>query len=761
MNNNITSISLRLGGEEFHLEVGRFASRTNASVVARYGETEVLATVVAAKPREDINYFPLFVEYKEKYYAGGIISPSRFVKRERRPSDENVLSARAIDRSIRPLFPDTFKNEVQVICTVLSYDGVNEPDVVAAVATSAALSVSDIPWNGPVGMVRVGKNDGEFVINPTSKQRETGKLDLMVTSTHERVLMLEAQAHELPEDEFLSAVKQAHETNQEIIEAINGLVQEVGKDKMPVVKPDVAPEVAEAVNQYPQEKIDEAVQAAVELEDSDDILDELAREIHESLGESHSKSSIARLVQKRFKARVREMIMSGERPDGRGRDEIRELDIQTGVLARTHGSALFRRGATEVLSVITLGPPSLEQWLEGMTGEETKRYMHHYYAPPYCFGDTGRLGYPSRREVGHGSLAERALEPMVPNEEDFPYTIRVVSEVMTSNGSTSMASVCGSTLALMEGGVPIEKPVAGIALGMVEEDDKQLIFTDLIGLEDFNGDMDFKVAGTRDGITAVQVDVKNTGLTFEMIKEALEQARDARMRILDEMMKVIAEPRPTVSERAPKIHVIHIDTDMIGEVIGPGGRMVREIIAQTGATVDVNDDGRVVIAADDSEGADQAKKWVEDLTSTVEPGDKFTGTVERIEPYGVFVKFAHGKEGLVHVSEMASHYVDDPKEMVSIGDMVEVWIKGFNDRGQISLTMMSEDEREKSDERNSGSNPGGGPKGNVGGTGKSGGRGSQRGGSDSYGKGDSKRSNKDHSSKKKSGARDHFREAME
>jgi polyribonucleotide nucleotidyltransferase len=695
MSNSVTRSSIEFGNRTLTIETGRFAKKANASALVRGGETVVLATVVSAQPREDLDYLPLWVEYKEKYYAGGRISPSRFVKRERRPSDENVLVARLIDRSIRPLFPKGFKNEVQVITTVLSYDNRHSPDMVAAVATSAALAISDIPWDGPIGCVRIGMNaEGDFLVNPLNDELESSPLDLIVTSTAARVLMIEAGASQIEETKLLAALKFGHEQNQVIVEQIKDLASRAGRPKIPVVLPEIPKELSRAVEEFPQAKIDAAIKASVQSEKAGG-LEEVEEEIRASLGESVSKSRLSELLRGRFKKRIRAMILEGKRPDGRRLDEIRPLTIEVGVLPRTHGSAVFQRGDTQVLSVATLGAPSLEQWIEGMMGEETKRYIHHYYSPPYSFGEVGRLGWPSRREVGHGALAERALTPVIPEEETFPYAIRVVSEIMTSNGSTSMASVCGSTLSLMDAGVPISDPVAGIAMGLVKEGDREVVLTDIIGLEDFNGDMDFKVVGTEKGVTAIQLDVKIAGLSFATIKETLAQAKKARLFILEKMLGVIDKPRSRVSQYAPKIDVVHIDPEMIGEVIGPGGRVIRQIIAETGASIDVNDEGRVVISAETQEEVEAARKWVEGLTSTVEEGDHFTGTVRRIEPYGIFVEIGPGKEGLVHVSEMSTDYVKDPGRLVKVGDEVDVWVKGFNDRGQISLSMLSEEDREK------------------------------------------------------------------
>lgn len=738
----IEKVSTKVGNHQLVIETGKFAARANAAVVVRYGETQVLATVVSSEPREDLDYFPLSVEYKEKYYAGGRISPSRFVKRERRPSDANIIIARLVDRSLRPLFPKEFKDETQIITTVLSYDEENDPDIVAVVAASATLSLSDLPWQGPIGCVRVGAEIDErgevkkFLLNPTNEQRESSKLDLVVSSASEAVVMVEAASLPIPEDQYLEAIKMAHEHNQLIIEKIKELTAKVGRTKVPLVVSELFPELKNAVEKYPQKKVDEAIETAVKLEGGE-MLESLVEEISHTLGESYSKTQIQNLLRERIKRRVREKIIDGKRPDGRSPEEIRPLNIEVGVLPRTHGSAVFQRGETQVLTVVTLGAPSLEQWMEGMMGEETKRFIHHYYAPPYCYGEVGRLGFPSRREVGHGALAERALVTAIPGEDAFPYTIRVVSEVMSSNGSTSMASVCGSTLALMDAGVPVNYVVAGVALGLVKEAKKEVILTDIIGLEDFNGDMDLKVAGGESGITAIQLDIKISGITIDTLQKAFKRAKEARLEILKKMLRVIDAPRSEISRYAPKIHVIHVKPEVIGEIIGPGGRVIREIIAKTGANIDVNDEGRVVISAATPEEAGAAKKWIEDLTLVVEPGDQFTGTVERIEPYGVFVKMGSGKEGLVHVSEMSSQYISDPSELVCIGDQVEVWVKGFNERGQISLTMISEEEKRDRDRlRARDKRPERSPEGR---------RSSKRMGNSS----------------KRGGIRDHYREALE
>ena len=681
------SKSVEIGGKTLTLEVGRFASQANSAVLARLGDTVVLATAVAAKPKEDLDYFPLEVEYIERLYAGGRIKGSRWVKREGRPSDEAILTARLVDRSIRPLFPEGYKNEVQVMITVLSADAENSPDIPAICATSAALAISDVPWNGPVGAVRVGfvpKNgEGFFVANPTNQDLEFSDLDLVISTTDKAIVMLEAGAKEVPEEKFLKAIEFGQKEAQKIIQLILELQKEVGlkKQKYLVEKPSL--ELIKDVEKEAGEKIKEIIKEAAAQKESLNFL----AEIKEALAEKYpneKKNIVFTAVDQLLKKTIREQIVKkGIRPDGRKPTEIRPIEIEVGILPRTHGSAMFKRGNTQVLTVTTLGSPSLEQLIESVEGEETKRYIHHYYMPPYSVGEVGKVGWPSRREVGHGALAERALEPVIPPEEKFPYTIRVVSEVMSSNGSTSMASVCGSTLSLMDAGVPIKTPVSGIAMGKVG----QVILSDIAGLEDFNGDMDFKVAGTAKGITAVQLDVKALDLTLDLIEKTLTQAKEGRVFILEKMLAVLPASRVQISRFAPKIEVLQVPVEKIGEVIGPGGRTIRKIINETGATVDIEDDGTITVSSPDKASVQKAVAWIKGLTKEAKVGDIFWGTVKRIQPFGAFVEILPGKEGLVHVSRMASGYVANPANIVKVGQKVKVRVTEIDEMGRINLSM--------------------------------------------------------------------------
>jgi polyribonucleotide nucleotidyltransferase len=683
------SKSVEIGGKTLTLEVCRFAPQANAAVLARLGDTVVLTTVVSAKPREELDYFPLEVEYIERLYAGGRIKGSRWVKREGRPSDEAILTARLVDRSIRPLFPEGCKNEVQVMITVLSVDAENSPDIPAICATSAALAISDVPWNGPVGAVRVGfvpKNgEGFFVANPTNQDLEFSDLDLVISTTDKVIVMLEAGAKEVPEEKFLKAIEFGQKEAQKIIQLILELQKEVGlkKQKYLVEKP--SEKLIKEVEKEAGEKIKEIIKEAAAQKESLNFL----TEIKEALAEKYTnekKNIVFAAVDQLLKKTIREQIVKkGIRPDGRKPTEIRPIEIEVGILPRTHGSAVFKRGNTQVLTVTTLGSPSLEQLIESMEGEETKRYIHHYYMPPYSVGEVGKVGWPSRREVGHGALAERALEPVIPPEEKFPYTIRVVSEVMSSNGSTSMASVCGSTLSLMDSGVPIKAPVSGIAMGKVGK----VILSDIAGLEDFNGDMDFKIAGTTKGITAIQLDVKALDLTLDLMEKTLTQAKQGRLFILEKMLQVLPASRVQISKFAPKIEVLRVSVEKIGEVIGPGGKTIRKIISETGAAVDIEDDGTITISSPDKTSVEKAVSWIKGLIQEAKVGDVFIGTVKRIQPFGAFVEILPGKEGLVHVSRMGRGYVANPANIVRIGQRIKVKVVEVDEMGRINLALVS------------------------------------------------------------------------
>ena len=696
---NKTSQEIEIAGKILTIETGELARLATSSVLARLGDTMVLVTIVEGGVREDLDYFPLSVEYVERLYAGGRIKGSRWVKREGRPSDDAILTARLIDRSIRPLFPKNYKNEVQIVVTVLSVDNENEPNILSIIATSAALAISPIPWNGPVSSLRMGlikeKENGkqEFIINPDPAEGELSEIDLVVTQTKDKTLMLEAGANEVSEDLMLEAIEKAHGENKKIIDFIEELQKKAGQKKHAVVETTELLELVQALEKKYKSDIDSLFAMRVAKESSrDEASKELIEKIYEDLkvgGKAeYDKKIISKAIEYIIFKTVRKNIIEKKvRPDKRAVDEIRPLEVKVGVLPRTHGSAIFQRGETQVLSVATLGSPRLEQLIESAEGEEVKRYIHHYSFPPYSVGEAGRIGTPSRREIGHGALAERAILSVIPNKDVFPYTIRVVSEVLTSNGSTSMASTCGSALALMDAGVPIKSPVAGIAMGLMTQEEKYVILTDIIGLEDFSGDMDFKVAGSKDGITAIQLDVKIPGLTMAQIKETFEGAKKAREVILDKMLSVIAASRGEVSEYAPKIELLHIPVDKIGELIGPGGRVIKNIIAQTGATVDVEDDGSVTISATFEDSVKQAVTWVQGLTREVKVGEEFEGEVKRILPFGAFVEILPGKEGMVHVSHMSDQFVKNPADVVSIGQKVKVKVIEIDEQGRINLSM--------------------------------------------------------------------------
>lgn len=695
-----------LGGKPLTLTIGELAQQATSSVLARLGDTMVLVTVVEGKETE-LDYFPLTVEYIERLYAGGKIKGSRWVKREGRPTDEAILTARLIDRSIRPFFPKEFKKEVQIMVTVLSVDGENEPDVLSIIATSTALSISQIPWKGPISAVRMGvvKDNGnsEILVNPGGAELEFSHLDLVVSHSKEKAVMIEAGATQIDEKLVLEALEKAYAENKKIIAEIEKFAKENGKPKEKVSADTSLIEMIAILEKSYKEEIVGLIEARLAKEFGGEPTD-LVGQIYEQEKARNpekeiDKKVLAKAMEKVLYKHIRsETLKKGKRPDGRKPDEIRELGSQVSILPRTHGSAIFQRGQTQVLTVATLGSPKLEQLIESAEGEETKKYMHHYSMPPYSVGETGRIGSPSRREIGHGALAERALLPVIPKQEDFPYTIRVVSEVLSSNGSTSMASTCGSTLALMDAGVPIKNPVAGIAIGLVSEGEDYVLLTDILGLEDFSGDMDFKVAGTTEGITAIQLDVKNDGLTIKQIEEVFGKAKIARLFILDKMLSILPKSREAVSQYAPKIEMVKVPVEKIGELIGPGGKIIKNIIATTGAMVDVEDDGSVAISGTDDEAVKKAVDWVKGLMREVTVGESFEGEVKRILPFGAFVEILPGKEGMVHVSKMAAGFVKDPNDVVSIGQKVKVKVVEIDEQGRINLSMFEG----KSEERPSG-----------------------------------------------------------
>lgn len=678
---------VEFAGKTLSIETGVLAPQTNCSVKLQYGETVVLVTAVAGKVREDLGYFPLSVEYVEKYYAGGKISSSRFVKREAKPKDEAVLKGRLIDRSIRPLFPKTYKNETQVVITVLSVDKENDPDIIGVVGASLALALSDIPWKGPIAGVRVGKKDDQYVLNPTNDELENSPLDLVVSGTKENIVMIEAGGQEVVEADLVSALEAAQEENKKIIGFIESFVSEHGKEKLEDTVEEINTDIKENVIKFIRDGANDALfskESAERESASEEFLEKLYVEFEGKL----AKEEIKGIFEKEVKEMMRENIVEkDQRPDGRKLDEVRPITCNVSLLPRTHGSGLFQRGFTQVLSLVTLGSTSLEQLIENMDGEEKKRYMHHYNFPPYSVGEVGRFGPPPRRSIGHGSLAEKALEPVIPDKEDFPYTIRVVSECLSSAGSTSMGSVCGSTLSLMDAGVPLKKPVAGIAMGVVFKEGKYKVLTDIQALEDFYGDMDFKVAGTKDGITAIQLDVKTLDLTIEILKEALEHARVGRLFILGKMLEAIKEPRETVSKYAPKVEMITVNPKKIGEIIGPGGKMINKIIEETETEIDIDDDGSVSVTGENAEGIKRAIEIIEGIVAEVEVGKIYKGQIVKLLEFGAIVEILPGKTGMVHISEIADHRVEKIEDELSLDQEIEVKVLKVEPNGKIALTM--------------------------------------------------------------------------
>ena len=699
-----------LAGRKLTVETGRVAELANGDAIIHYGDTVVMVNVTASKePREGIDFFPLSVDYEEKLYAVGKI-PGSFQKREGKPADKAILTSRAIDRPIRPLFPKDFRNDVCVVATVLSVEQDNSPEVCAMIGASVALSISDIPFGGPTAAVNVGYVDGQIVINPTVAQREHSRLKLTVAGTMEKVTMIEAGADEIPNDTMLDCIKAGHEEIKKLCKFIEGIKEEVGKPKFEYVSFATDKDVYAEIKENFKERMYQDVQAE-DKEVRDANMDKLAEDIQayfvEKYGEEETEAKsteIANSIHDLEKECVREMIFKEhKRPDGRRIDEIRPLSCEVGVLPRVHGSAIFTRGQTQVLSVVTLGTKSEEQELDGLDEEESKRYMHQYNFPSYSVGEARPSRGPGRREIGHGALAEKALVPVIPSEDEFPYTIRVVSEVLSSNGSTSQASICGSTLALMDAGVPIKKPVAGISTGLItskENPDEYVMLTDIQGIEDFFGDMDFKVGGTKDGITAIQVDIKNDGLTYDIIKEAFERTKVARDYILDEIMKPqIAEPRAELSKYAPRIITTTINVDKIKDVIGPGGKMINKIIDATGVKIDIEEDGRVCIYTDDAENGKKALKMIEDIAKDIEVGKVYDGKVTRIMNFGAFVDIGGGREGLLHISKISNKRVEKVEDVLAVGDEIKVKVYEIDNQDRINLTMKDlEENKEKVEE---------------------------------------------------------------
>mgnify|MGYP000345695621 CR=1 FL=1 len=703
------SYETELAGRKLVIETGKIAGLANGSVVVKYGETFVMVNVTASKePREGIDFFPLSVDFEEKLYSVGKI-PGSFTKREGKPSDKAILASRAIDRPLRPLFPKDFRNDVVVVATVLCVDQDNSPEVAAMIGASAALSISDIPFGGPTAAVNVGLVNGEIVINPTEEQRKVSDLTLTVAGTAEKVAMIEAGANEVPDDVMLEAIKKGHEEIKKICEFIQKMKDEIGKPKFAYK----SFAVDHDLYQFMEDNFTEKMKTAVQEIDKDTrdnnvaaLSDEITAAVTEKLGEdaaAERAQEIGEAIYKLEKKCVRDMIFyEHKRVDGRAIDEIRPLSCEVGLLPRTHGSALFTRGQTQVMSIVTLGMLSEEQELDGIDTETEKRYMHQYNFPAYSVGEARASRGPGRREIGHGALAEKALVPVLPSKEEFPYAIRVVSEVLSSNGSTSQASICGSTLALMDAGVPIKKPVAGISTGLVtskENPDEYVMLTDIQGIEDFFGDMDFKVGGTKDGITAIQVDIKNDGLTYDIIKEAFERTKVARDYILDEIMKPqIAEPRAELSKYAPRIITTTINVDKIKDVIGPGGKMINKIIDATGVKIDIEEDGRVCIYTDDAENGKKALKMIEDIAKDIEVGKVYDGKVTRIMNFGAFVDIGGGREGLLHISKISNKRVEKVEDVLAVGDEIKVKVYEIDNQDRINLTMKDLEENKENKE---------------------------------------------------------------
>ncbi|WP_164668951.1 polyribonucleotide nucleotidyltransferase [Virgibacillus doumboii] len=692
--------STEIAGKKFIVETGELAKQANGACMIRYGDTSVLSVATASNEPKDLPFFPLTVNYEERLYAVGKI-PGGFIKREGRPSEKATLTSRLIDRPIRPLFPDGYRNEVQVISTVMSVDQDCSSEIAAMIGSSIALTISDIPFSEPIAGVDVGRIEGEFVINPTIEQQQKSDIELTVAGTKEAINMVEAGAQEVPEDVMLEAIMFGHKEIIRLVEFQEEILEAVGVEKADVKLLEADPDIAAKVESEAREKLLEAIRVEekhAREEAISNVKDDVLAQYEEE--DEGIIKSVKSTLDKMVKEEVRRLITKEKvRPDGRKVDEIRQLSNRIGVLPRTHGSGLFTRGQTQALSVCTLGALGDVQILDGLDLEESKRFMHHYNFPQYSVGETGPIRGPGRREIGHGALGERALEKVVPSEKDFPYTIRLVSEVLESNGSTSQASICASTLAMMDAGIPIKAPVAGIAMGLVKSGDDYTILTDIQGMEDALGDMDFKVAGTEKGVTALQMDIKIEGLSKEILEEALTQAKKGRMQILDSMLATIKEPKAELSEYAPKILTMSINPDKIRDVIGPSGKQINQIIDETGVKIDIEQDGSVFISSTDASMNDKAKQIIEDLVREVEVGQMYLGTVKRIEKFGAFVELFKGKDGLVHISELAEERTNKVEDVVSIGDQIMVKVKEIDRQGRVNLSRKAvlKEEKEKSE----------------------------------------------------------------
>ncbi|MFC1979539.1 polyribonucleotide nucleotidyltransferase [Chloroflexota bacterium] len=681
------SFECKVGDRTLTIDTGKLAGQAGGAVTVHYGDTVVLATAcIGSKPREGVDFLPLTIDYEERLYAAGKI-PGGFIRREGRPTQEATLVCRLTDRPLRPLLPKGWRNDIQIVITVLSADQKNDPDVLAVIGSSAALLISEVPFDGPVSAVHVGYIDDELILNPTLDKLESSKLDLVVASTRDAIIMLEAGSQEVSEDLMARAVKVGHEANQDIIKLQEQIQQACGKPKMetPVIK--VNPEAISAASSIVDDRLAQALSEPEKLQ-REQYLTELRKELVEKLGEQFSEQDLISAFDTKVKAEIRSSVLKKtQRVGGRSLTDIRPINCETGLLPRTHGSALFTRGHTQVLTITTLGSIRQEQQLDGLGLNEPKRFIHHYNFPPFSNGEVGRLGTTGRREIGHGALAERALLPVLPKDEDFPYTIRLVSEVLSSSGSTSMASACASSLSLMDAGIPVKTAVAGIAMGLVTgEEGDYAVLTDIEGIEDANGDMDFKVAGTSDGITAIQMDTKLKGLSMEIIEKTLNQARDARLSILEIMNQTISSSKPELNQYAPRMYKIMINPEKIGSVIGPGGKTIRSIIDETKATVNVENDGTVIIGSPDKESADKAIQIIENLTKEIEVGTIYTGKVKRLMDFGAFVEILPGKEGLVHISELADYRVSKVEDVVKVGDEITVKTITIDNMGRINLS---------------------------------------------------------------------------
>ena len=690
----VKTFKKNLAGKEIIVETGKMANQANGSVTVQYGDTVVLATAVMSDNiREGINYFPLMVDYEERLYAAGKIKGSRFIKREGRPTDEAILSGRMVDRTIRPLFNNRIRNDIQVVLTILSVDQENDPDICSLIGASLALAISDIPWDGPIGAVRVAKVNGELIVNPTYEQRDKSSFDVIIAGKDDQINMIEGGGNEVAEDEVLEKIKFSQKCVKEIINFQKEIIAEIGKEKKEAKVIAADKETESEMRKFLADRLDKVVFASnkdEKQEEGKQLREDLHKFIEEKFGDDKTLKYIADLVtDEEIDALVHKAILEeNKRPDKRSVEEIRKISAQVGLLPRTHGSGLFNRGETQALTVATLGSPGDEQTLDSMEEDGTKRFMHHYTFPSFSVGETGPMRGPGRREIGHGALAEKALQPLVPQDkEKFPYTIRLVSEILSSNGSSSMASVCGSSLALMDAGVFIPRPVAGIAMGLISDDNgNHKILTDIQGYEDHHGDMDFKVAGTEKGITAMQMDVKVAGITLEIVAEVLSKAKEARMKIIETMNEAISESRADLSKYAPRITTMKINPEKIKDVIGPGGKMINEIIAETGVAIDIEDDGLVMITSKDAGEAKRAEDWIKDLTREIVAGEIFQGKVVRIMNFGAFVELLPGQDGLVHISELAPNRVEKVEDIVNLGDVIAVKVKEIDDQGRISLT---------------------------------------------------------------------------